>query len=59
MNNKKRKIDSAREELKDKDIVGCTFEPKITLYKPPRPLSRSKIINENLNESKNNNHKMN
>jgi hypothetical protein len=30
MNNKKRKIDSAREELKDKDIIGCTFEPKLT-----------------------------
>ncbi|CDW79942.1 UNKNOWN [Stylonychia lemnae] len=52
MNNKKRKIDSAREEMKDKDIVGCTFEPKLTQYKPPRPHSRSKI-GDNLNDSKN------
>ena len=27
--NKNKKIESAREELKDRDTEGCTFEPKL------------------------------
>jgi hypothetical protein len=41
MNNRNRKIASARDELKDKETEGCTFEPKLYQYKPPKPNNNS------------------
>jgi hypothetical protein len=53
LNNKKKKIESAREQMKDKDIEGCTFEPKLHQYKPPRPQSRSNLHHDDSKRSLN------
>eukprot|EP00347_Sterkiella_histriomuscorum_P023967 403332765 len=52
LNNKNKKIESAREEQKDKDVVGCTFEPKLFQYKPPKPNQRNQgsMLNDSRNE---------
>lgn len=41
LNNRNKKISSAREEKINKATEGCTFEPKLKAYKPPRAQSRN------------------
>ena len=43
LNNKNQKIESARDLDKDKEIRGCTFEPKLFQYKPPKPLAKPNL----------------
>jgi hypothetical protein len=43
MSNKQKKLDSAREQSKDKGTEECTFEPKLCAYKPPKPASKVSI----------------
>ena len=40
MANKQKKIESAREQSKDKGTEECTFEPKLFNYKPPKPINQ-------------------
>ena len=38
---KRARIERIKEAEKDSDLVGCTFEPQICSYKPPRPTSKA------------------
>ena len=43
LHNKNKKIESARAEQINKEVEGCTFEPKLFIYKPPRSNSANKF----------------
>lgn len=52
---RQQKIESAREENKDKDLEGCTFEPKLYQYKPPKHQKGTSGINKsNMTNNSNN-----
>mmetsp|Transcript_18594 Transcript_18594/g.17688 ORF Transcript_18594/g.17688 Transcript_18594/m.17688 type:complete len:125 (-) Transcript_18594:972-1346(-) len=47
LNNRNRKIESARDNMKDKDLEGCTFEPQLNRYRPPRHSSKKRLPSGN------------
>ncbi len=46
MANRQKKIESARDEVKSKETDGCTFEPKLYQYKPPKPILKQRNTDE-------------
>lgn len=45
LNNKNRKVETARDSKKGKETEGCTFEPKLYKYKPPKWGKQNKSLN--------------
>lgn len=57
LNTKNKKIESERDRKKGQETEGCTFEPKLHQYKPPRHDSKANTMiktNGSINQTINN-----